>query len=124
MGINAGVLLANECPIRWLRIFCTRWNVLNKSRGTMDALDDAGFSGGLIYLFENGEEFIKRRKKSNSHEEMPEYVERSYHEALINVFSHREYLVNSRWYNYSSYSRQGFVFGAFNEEKSTSCRCI
>ena len=97
---NAGALLADECPIRWSRIFCTRWNGLNKSGGTMDALDDAEFSGGLIYLLENGEEFIKRnckkmwRKTSNSREEMPEYVERSYHEALINALIHRDYLVN------------------------------
>ena len=87
---NAGALLADECPIRWSRIFCTRWNGLNKSSGTIDALDDAEFSGSLIYLLENGEEFIKRncrkmwRKTANSREEMPEYVERSYHEALIN----------------------------------------
>lgn len=60
---NAGALLADECPIRWSRIFCTRWNGLNKSGGTMDALDDAEFSGGLIYLLENGEEFIKRNCK-------------------------------------------------------------
>ena len=97
---NAGALLADECPIRWSRIFCTRWNGLNKSGGTMDAFDDAELSGGLIYLLENGEEFIRRnckkmwRKKPNSREEMPEYVERSYHEALINALIHRDYLVN------------------------------
>ena len=97
---NAGALLADECPIRWSRVFCTRWNGLNKSGGTIDALDDSEFSGGLIYLLENGEEFIKRncrkmwRKTPNSREEMPEYVERSYHEALINALVHRDYLVN------------------------------
>ena len=97
---NAGALLADECPIRWSRIFCTRWNGFNKSGGTMDALDDAEFSGGLIYLLENGEGFIKRnckkmwRKTPNSREELPEYVERSYHEALINALIHRDYLVN------------------------------
>ena len=97
---NAGALLADECPIRWSRVFCTRWNGLNKSGGTIDALDDSEFSGSLIYLLENGEEFIKRncrkmwRKTPNSREEMPEYVERSYHEALINALVHRDYLVN------------------------------
>lgn len=66
----------------------------------MDAFDDAELSGGLIYLLENGEEFIRRnckkmwRKTPNSREEMPEYVERSYHEALINALIHRDYLVN------------------------------
>ena len=47
-----------------------------------------------------GEAFIKRnakvmwKKTANSREEMPEYVERSYHEALINALAHRDYLVN------------------------------
>ena len=97
---NAGALLADDCPIWWSRVFCTRWNGLNKSGGTVDALDDSEFSGSLISLLENGEEFIKRncrkmwRKTPNSREEMPEYVERSYHEALINALVHRDYLVN------------------------------
>lgn len=97
---NAGALLADDSPIRWSRLFCTRWNGLNKSGGTIDAVDDAELSGSLIYLLENGEEFIKRncrkmwRKTPNSREEMPEYVERSYHEVLINALAHRDYLVN------------------------------
>ena len=38
---NAGALLADDSPIRHSRLFCTRWNGLDKSGGTMDALDDA-----------------------------------------------------------------------------------
>lgn len=38
---NAGALLADECPIRWSRVFCTRWNGKDKSGGVVDALDDA-----------------------------------------------------------------------------------
>ena len=97
---NAGALLADESPIRCSRLFCTRWNGLNKSGGAVDALDDAEYSGSVISLIENGEAFIKRnckmkwRKTANSREEMPEYVERSYHEALINALAHRDYLVN------------------------------
>ena len=77
-----------------------RWNGLNKSGGMIDALDDAEYSGSIISLIENGEAFIKRnsrmmwRKTDNSREEMPEYVERSYHEALINGLAHRDYLIN------------------------------
>ena len=88
---NAGVLIADESLIRWSRLFCTRWNGLNKSGGTIDALDDAEYSGSVISLIDNGEAFIKRnakmmwRKTTNSREEMPEYVERSYHEALIRL---------------------------------------
>ena len=97
---NAGALLADESPIRCSRLFCTRWNGLNKSGGAVDALDDAEYSGSVISLIENGEAFIKRnckmkwRKTANSREEMPEYVERSYHEALVNALAHRDYLVN------------------------------
>ena len=67
--------------------------------GTMDALDDAEYSGSVLSLIENGEAFIKRnarmmwRKTPNSREELPEYVERSYHEALVNALVHRDYLV-------------------------------
>ena len=32
---NAGALIADECPIRCSRLFCTRWNGLNKSGGTI-----------------------------------------------------------------------------------------
>ena len=97
---NAGALLADESPIRCSRLFCTRWNGLSKSGGAVDALDDAEYSGSVISLIENGEAFIKRnfrmkwRKTANSREEMPEYVERSYHEALVNALAHRDYLVN------------------------------
>ena len=65
----------------------------------MDALDDAEYSGSVLSLIENGEAFIKRnarmmwRKTPNSREELPEYVERSYHEALVNALAHRDYLV-------------------------------
>ena len=30
---NAGALLADDAPIRWSRLFCTRWNGLDKSGG-------------------------------------------------------------------------------------------
>ena len=97
---NAGALLADDCPVRWSRVFCTRWNGLTKSGGTIDALDDAEYEGSLISLLENSENFIMRnarkmwRKTSNSREEMFDYVERSYHEALVNALVHRDYLVN------------------------------
>lgn len=97
---NAGALIADESPIFYSRVFCTRWNGLNKSGGTFDALDDAEYEGSVLSLIENGEAFIKRntkmmwRKTSNSREEMPEYVERSYHEALVNAIAHRDYLIN------------------------------
>ena len=40
---NAGAILADNCPIRHSRLFCTRWNGLNKSGGQIDALDSAEY---------------------------------------------------------------------------------
>ena len=86
---NAGALIADESPIRWSRLFCTRWNGLDKSGGTMDALDDAEYSGSVLSLIENGEAFIKRnarmmwRKTPNSREELPEYIKNQQHLAVL-----------------------------------------
>ena len=35
---NAGALIADESPIRWSRLFCTRWNGLDKSGGNILAV--------------------------------------------------------------------------------------
>ena len=97
---NAGALLADNSPIRWSRVFCTRWNGLDKGGGIMDAFDDAEYSGSLISLLNEGAAFIKRnmktmwKKTANSRIVMPEYCERSYFEALVNALVHRDYLVN------------------------------
>ena len=70
-----------------------------KAAARWTPLDDAEYSGSVLSLIENGEAFIKRnarmmwRKTPNSREELPEYVERSYHEALVNALAHRDYLV-------------------------------
>ena len=99
---NAGALIVDESPTMCSRLFCTRWNGLNKRGGIIDAFDDAEYSGSVISLIDNGEAFIKRnakkmwRKTANSREEMPEYVERSYHEALVNAIAHRDYLIYGR----------------------------
>ena len=48
---NAGALLADESPVRHSRLFCTRWNGLNKSSGVLDALDEAEYEGSVINLW-------------------------------------------------------------------------
>ena len=58
MLTNAGVLLADESPMRHSRLFCTRWNGLNKASGVMEALDDKEFSGSLLILLQGGEELF------------------------------------------------------------------
>ena len=119
---NTGALIADESPVRWSRLFCTRWNGLNKSGGTIDALDDAEYEGSVISLIDNGEAFIKRntkmmwRKTSNSREEMPEYVERSYHEALVNALAHRDYLVNGSEVHIDIYDDRMEISGESEKE--------
>ena len=95
---NAGVLIADDCPLRQSRLFCVRWNGLTKAGGLVDAIDSAEYIGSLILLLENGMNFIKRhnrmmwRKAPASRIEMPEYAERSCLEALTNALIHRSYL--------------------------------
>ena len=96
---NAGALLADQSPIRHSRLFCTRWNGLDKSGGMVDALDSAEYSGSWIILLNEGVGFVKRnmktrwKKTANSRIEMPDYCERSVFEALVNALIHRDYTV-------------------------------
>ncbi|WP_295091998.1 ATP-binding protein [Ruminococcus sp.] len=95
---NAGALLADNCPIYQSRLFCTRWNGLNKAAGLQDAIDDAEFTGSLVSLLQESEAFVKR----NSHKgwfkapdrriELPDYPERSVTEGIVNALIHRNYL--------------------------------
>ena len=96
---NAGALLADDSPVRHSRLFCTRWNGLDKSGGIVDALESAEHSGSLIILLNEGVGFVKRnmktrwKKTANSRIEMPDYCERSVFEALVNALIHRDYLI-------------------------------
>ena len=95
---NAGALLADESPIRHSRLFCTRWNGVDKAAGTMDALDDKEFTGSLVVLLENGLDFVrtnskvKWKKTGEERIELPDYPRRSVLEGLVNALIHRQYL--------------------------------
>ena len=95
---NAGALLADNSPIRYSRVFCTRWNGLDKASGVMDAIDDKEFSGGLISLLHRTQEFIAAnsktmwRKTPSLRVEYPEYPERATTECIVNGLMHRDYL--------------------------------
>ena len=45
------------------RMFCTRWNGLEKGSIFDDALDDKEYEGNLIYLLNSGSEFIRNNSK-------------------------------------------------------------
>ena len=92
---NAGALLADESPIWYSRAFCTRWNGLKKT----EAIDSAEYSGSIIYLLSESSAFIRRnmkvkwKKLPESRVDFPDYIERSYFEALVNGYIHRDYLI-------------------------------
>ena len=94
---NAGVLLADDSPMRQSRLFCTHWNGLDKASGIMEASDDKEYGGCLISLLQNGEEFIKNNTKkswmktSDGRTELPDYPERAVLECLVNALIHRDY---------------------------------
>ena len=95
---NAGALLADYSPVRHSRLFCTRWNGVDKANGVMDALDDEEYSGSLVTLLQAGLEFVRRnskkawRKTPNNRLEYPEYPDRAVEEGLVNALIHRNYL--------------------------------
>ena len=98
MLTNAGVLLADESPMRHSRLFCTRWYGVDKASGIMEALDDKEYSGSLVSLLQNGTEFVKNntkkrwKKTGNGRVEMPEYPEQAVHEVIVNALIHRDYM--------------------------------
>ncbi|MBQ8293459.1 MAG: winged helix-turn-helix transcriptional regulator [Bacilli bacterium] len=93
---NAGVLLADQNIYRHNRIFCTRWNGLNKT-SLEEASDDDEYSGGLVKLLDSALNFVKKntkkkwKKEASGRMEMPEYDEIAIREAIVNAIIHRQY---------------------------------
>ena len=96
---NAGVLFADDCPLYHSRVFCTRWNGCDMAAGVMDAKDNQEYSGGILAILKYAEDFVRVNsrhawhKLARSRVEFVEYPERAVHEALVNAFIHRDYLV-------------------------------
>ncbi len=93
----AGVLFSDQCPLLQSRIFCTRWNGLDKTSIFEEAVDDKEYSGNLIALLENGFNFIKNhntkawKKLARTRVEYYDYNERVITEILVNALIHRSY---------------------------------
>ena len=73
---NAGKLMTDQHTVYNSRMFCTRWNGLEKGSIFDDALDDKEYEGNLIYLLKSGSEFI-----------------RAVTGALVDALIHRDYIV-------------------------------
>ena len=96
---NAGKLMTDQHTVYNSRMFCTRWNGLEKGSIFDDALDDKEYEGNLIYLLKSGSEFIRNNskvrfvKEAHYRVDKPDYAERAVTEALVNALIHRDYIV-------------------------------
>ena len=92
---NAGALFSDDCSQSQSRLYCTRWNGLEKD----DALNDAEFKGNILLLLREAMNFVKSNtrkgweKLPDGRKNKPEYAERAVLEALVNHFIHRDYTV-------------------------------
>lgn len=96
---NAGRLLADQHIVFNSRIFCTRWNGLEKGSVFDDALDDKEYEGNLIYLLQSGCDFVRNNSKvrfakaAHYRVDKPDYADRAVTEAIVNALIHRDYIV-------------------------------
>ena len=99
MLTRAGSLLTDQHIVYNSRVFCTRWNGIDKTSIFDDAVDDKEFEGNLIYLLQNSVDFIRTNSKvrfakaATERIDKPDYAERAITEALVNALIHRDYLV-------------------------------
>jgi len=96
---NSGRLMADQYIVRNSRIFCTRWNGLERLSIFDDALDDKEFEGNLISLLRNSSDFVRNNSKVRFVKEAyyrvdkPDYAERAVFEAIVNALIHRDYIM-------------------------------
>ena len=92
---NAGVLFSDDCMMPQSRLYCTRWDGVEKT----DALNDAEYKGNILMLLREAQAFVKsntRRgweKLPNGRRNKQDYAERAILEGLVNHFIHRDYTV-------------------------------
>jgi len=84
---NGGLLFSDNCEVYQSRVFRTRWNGLTKT----DAINDAEYSGNLLYLLKMMRGFIKSNaakrwfKLPDYRLNFPEYAERAILKCCVNT---------------------------------------
>ena len=92
---TAGALFADDCPLKQSRLYCTRWDGLEKG----DAINDAEFTGDVLMLLREAMNFVKSNTKRgweklpDGRKNKPDYAERAVLEAIVNHLIHRDYTV-------------------------------
>ena len=92
---NAGALFSDDCNQSQSRLYCTKWNGLEKD----DAINDAEFKGNILMLLRETMNFVKANtrkgweKLPDGRKNKPEYAERAVLEAAVNHLIHRDYTV-------------------------------
>jgi len=90
---NAGLLFADDCPIKQARLYCTRWDGLYKDY----ALNDSEYQGNLLFLLDMAKSFVKVNTAKRWYKlpdyrlNFPEYSERAVEEVCLNHLQHRDY---------------------------------
>ena len=90
---NAGLLFADNCPIKQSRVYCTRWDGTDKG----DTINDAEFHGNLLMLLRQAKDFTKANtavpwfKLPDYRLNLPEYSDRATEEKCVNHLIHRDY---------------------------------
>ncbi len=96
----AGLLLCDQNYLVHSRIFCTRWKGLIKGSVNLHTIDDKEFTGNIIHLLKEAENFVRRNSRTmwkisgRRREEIQEYPEAAVREALVNAIIHRDYFMN------------------------------
>ena len=96
---NAGRLMADQNIVYNSRVFCTRWNGLQKGSIFDDALDDKEHKGNLISLLRDSRGFVRNNskvrfvKEAEYRVDKPDYADRAVFEVLVNALIHRDYII-------------------------------
>ncbi|MDR0523745.1 MAG: putative DNA binding domain-containing protein [Candidatus Methanoplasma sp.] len=94
----AGALFADQHAVYQSRVFCTRWNGLEKT-SVFEAIDDAEYEGNAIKLLGDAIGFVRHNssvkwfKTAEGRVDLPDYPQAAVREALVNAIVHRDYMI-------------------------------